>query len=285
MLTNLSAKLKAKINEAIRGEGTACYKVRCIFSNPNTGYKFSPQWVSSILLVQDFLEKYMDTMEITISVNMDSLRELLKNAQDLKCTVILTPVEPATTRVSYDQDEIVWDMMVYMDDQPDLDKIFTFADDADDQKALEEVVRNGIVQQNVMNVVAGVSVENATNVKDPAVPALVAPFRTKIGANGGLADLNSAAASMNDTTVASLWVANGDIAMNNVMDTVFEGCKSVFAGADDEGEFGTGSYIVTLDYKYEVSVSVVNVPVKYDTTKTGSVNFVAVTVTRTAEVA
>ena len=167
----------------------------------------------------------------------------------------------------------------------DLDKIFTFADDADDQKALEEVVRNGIVQQNVMNVVAGVSVENATNVKDPAVPALVAPFRTKIGANGGLANLNSAAASMNDTTVASLWVANGDIAMNNVMDTVFEGCKSVFAGADDEGEFGTGSYIVTLDYKYEVSVSVVNVPVKYDTTKTGSVNFIAVTVTRTAEVA
>lgn len=125
MLTNLSTKLKAKINEAIRGEGTACYKVRCIFSNPNTGYKYSPQWVSSILLVQDFLEKYMDTMEISISVNMDSLRELLKNSQDLKCTVILTPVEPATTRVNYDQDEIVWDMMVYMDDQPDLDKLFT----------------------------------------------------------------------------------------------------------------------------------------------------------------
>lgn len=140
MLTNLSAKLKQKIKQALSGEGTACYRVQCIFSNPTTGFRYVPLWVSSVLLVQDFLDKYMDTMEISFSVNMDSLRDLLKNAQDLKCTVILTPVTPASVKVSYDQDEIVWDMMVYMDDQPDLDKIFTTSRFENPEKERKELV-------------------------------------------------------------------------------------------------------------------------------------------------
>ena len=64
------------------------------------------------------------------------------------------------------------------------------------------------------------------------------------------------------------------------MDTIFNAYKDMFTTASKTGTM-TGD--VELSYAYDVAVSVVNVPLSAYNEYTGSVNFIAVTVTRTAE--
>ena len=163
----------------------------------------------------------------------------------------------------------------------DHDDVFTFADDADAQKALKKAVLDNIVQQNIENVIRGVSISGAWAVGDSKVVAVETDFQKEMKA-AGISGMSSAAASVNTTKFASVWVANGDIAMDTVMNEVFADIKESFKNAKEDDSYLSS---VTVDYAYEVSVSVENVAMKYDTTKTGSVNFIAVTVTRTAEIA
>ena len=85
---------------------------------------------------------------------------------------------------------------------------------------------------------------------------------------------------INTRKIGDVWVANGNISMDNVMSTIFEAYKEDFKDAADEGEL-LGE--VDLSYAYNVAVSVVNVPLSAYKEYTGSVNFIAVTVTRTAD--
>ena len=163
----------------------------------------------------------------------------------------------------------------------DRDKIFTFADNADHQKALEKVIRNNVSQNAILSYIGSTQITNAgTMSAGTTSKAVYDDYQTEVDAVGGITGWFTTE-SLNDTVVSSVWVANGDIAMSNVMDTIFESCKDTFKEADEEGTFGAPSTTVDVNYKYEVSVSGVNEPVKIDTTKAGSVNFIAVTVTRT----
>ena len=160
----------------------------------------------------------------------------------------------------------------------DRDGIFTFADNADDQKALEYVVSHNIDQDNVKDIITGDYVNSRDNTwVDSLWDAFIKKTEIIYGINNGLKGQHS----VNSTRFAEFYVANGDVDMDTVLDEIYEDVKGDFTSAAKEGS----SDDVEVNYSYTVSVSVKNVPMTAYTQMNGSANFIAVTVTRTAEIA
>ena len=160
----------------------------------------------------------------------------------------------------------------------DRDGIFTFADNADDQKALEYVVSHKIDQNNVKDIITGDYVNSRDNAwVDSLWDAFIEKTEIIYGINNGLKGQHD----VNSTRFAEFYVANGDVDMDTVLDEIYEDVKGDFTSAAKEGS----PKDVKVNYSYTVSVSVKNVPMTAYTQMNGSANFIAVTVTRTAEVA
>ena len=165
----------------------------------------------------------------------------------------------------------------------DLDEKFTFTDDSDDQKALKEAILSSIVETNIDNAVKGVNIKGAWESGEAGAAAVDVAFRNKVSAGKfDIAALSTVGFSMNDTTFANVWVANGSVNMDSVMDYIYDDVESYLKNADTTFPWAN---VGDVNYTYDVSVSVENVALKYDTTKSGSVNFIAVTVVRSAEMA
>ena len=161
------------------------------------------------------------------------------------------------------------------------DKIFTFADNNDDQKALADIAL-GISDTQLEKWVKG----NSFGVTD--VANIQADFRDKakldntaklttytngfIGSDGA-----------NTVKIGEVWVANNTYSMDKVLDEIFETYKDAFCKTKKEGTDTKTN--IEYNYDYTVSVSVVNKPATSNTQFNGSVNFVAVTITRTSTVA
>ena len=160
----------------------------------------------------------------------------------------------------------------------DRDGIFTFADNADDQKALEYVVSHEVDQNDIKNIISGDYVNDRDN---GFVKGLWDEFVDKTNISYGIDGLDNDNASVNTTRFAEFYVANGDVDMDTVLDEIYEDVKGDFTSAAKEGSPNS----VKVNYSYTVSVSVKNVPMTAYTQMNGSANFIAVTVTRTAEVA
>ena len=163
----------------------------------------------------------------------------------------------------------------------DLEDVFTFADCADDQKALKKVIVNDVTEKDVTGVINSVTVKGAWTFQNADIKAVDAAFTTEVSGNNGIGNMNNDP-SVNTETYANVWVANGNIAMDTVIGKVFDDVKSFIAAAKKDD---TVASVADVNYTYTVSVSVVNVPVTYDTTTSGSLNFVGVKVTRAAELA
>ena len=153
--------------------------------------------------------------------------------------------------------------------------LFTFTDNADEQKALEQVIRDKVTQAQVLNFIQTCSVSDLA-----AGGAVTTAFEDKAGWTRAYDDNWFYDDEINTRKIGDVWVANGNISMDNVMSTIFEAYKEDFKDAADKGELAN---TVDLSYAYNVAVSVVNVPLSAYNEYTGSVNFIAVTVTRTAD--
>ena len=163
----------------------------------------------------------------------------------------------------------------------DLDKVVTFADSADDQKALAAAVL-GVSDQTLATWIKGNTLSEVT------ADACAGKFEDKADLNrqinttsGNSGDDFFKNDSMNTTKIGQVWVANSGYTLDQVMSEIFEEYKDGFKSLEDEATINN----VKVNYNYTVSVSVVNKAEASDTMLDGSVNFVAVTVTRTAEVA
>ena len=166
----------------------------------------------------------------------------------------------------------------------DRDKIFTFADNDKDQKALsdaileigdsklEDWVKNGYVVELDQKYASAYNSFKADAGLD----------RTTVVSNNDFFDGSNPA---NTKKVGVIWVANGTVSMDKVLDKIFSQYENAFKSAQKEGTIGAASSAVTYDFKYTVSVSVVNKPVTSNTQFNGSINFIAVTVTRTGTAA
>ena len=127
MLSTISAELKQELYTAIEGDDTGTFKATCIFSNPETEYEFVADYVGAGCIVQDFRNSYMDIMQITIPIEPSELRKFLANTKGMMCTLNFTPMDATNNQTNYDKDEIQMEMMVYLNDQPDIDKILNSA--------------------------------------------------------------------------------------------------------------------------------------------------------------
>ena len=168
------------------------------------------------------------------------------------------------------------------------DKVFTFTDNENDQKALAAAsvnLNDNLLKYWVVNNIVGQSTGEAD---------MLSAFTDKAdldrAASAGLVDIGmttfiSDTAPANTVKVGEIWAANGTMDLDVVLDKIFDTYEDEFAAATKQGKIISNNQTITYDYSYTVSVSVVNVPVRSDLEFSGSVNLVAVTVTRTGEVA
>ena len=177
-----------------------------------------------------------------------------------------------------------------------LDKIFTFADNADDQKALAAAVA---ASSSVNDTLLETWIKSNTVDKSTGEADMLDAFEDKakldreISATTGLTDtaagMNSFLSDnepLNTVKVGEIWAANGTVDMDVVLQKIFDTYEKKFEEAPKQGIIqGQNSQTVTVDYSYTVSVSVVNVPARSNLEFSGSVNLVAVTLTRTGEIA
>ena len=167
----------------------------------------------------------------------------------------------------------------------DRDKIFTFADNADDQKALDKV-SVGLSQDKVEKFVKEQVFKDGSNATNTFANDVLKAFQNETKITLGLNGLDgsfSVADSENTTKFVNVWVARGDVNMDTVLDLIYDACGDDLTSAKKDGTVTATN--TKVDYSYTVSVSVKNVPVSANTQVNGSINLVAVTVTRTAEVA
>ena len=166
----------------------------------------------------------------------------------------------------------------------DMDYV-TFADNDTDQKALaaasafvSDTVLEGWVKNN--------SLGQVTQQND-----MLSAFKDKAKLDRDCGLLNASkdffnnGQPLNDRKVGEVWVANGTVDLDVVMDKIFDTYKNAFENLDDSYQISDNGLAVDVDYSYVVSVSVVNVPVRSNLEFNGSVNLVAVTVTRSGEIA
>ena len=171
----------------------------------------------------------------------------------------------------------------------DRDKIFTFADNDKDQKALSDAILEIGDSKLESWVKKGYVVELTKNHYTDAYNSFKADAdldRDTLMDNTTKMFFDGSNAA-NTKKVGTIWVANGTVSMDKVLDKIFNAYEEAFKDAQKTGIIGTASTssAVTYDFKYTVSVSVVNKPVTSNTQFNGSINFIAVTVTRNSTVA
>ena len=170
----------------------------------------------------------------------------------------------------------------------DLDDVFTFADNSGYVDDLEKAVRDNVAPTNVRNLIGNLTVKRVAFGDN----TIADDVRTDFDANADLTRLYNERNSgwyqndnVNTQTIGDVWVANGNISMDDVLDTIFNTYKDDIASAEKTGTAVHGTANVEVNYDYDVAVSVVNVPLSNYTQINGSVNFIAVTFTRNAEIA
>ena len=169
----------------------------------------------------------------------------------------------------------------------DLDDVFTFADNSGYVDDLEKAVRDNITPNNILDFATNYTVQRLGNNIGNGVRAAL---RDAFDTNAELTRMYYESGwytsdNVNTQTIGDVWVANGNISMDNVLDTIFNTYKNDIANADKTGDATVSTTTVELNYDYDVAVSVVNVPLSNYTQINGSVNFIAVTFTRNAEIA
>ena len=171
------------------------------------------------------------------------------------------------------------------------DKIFTFTDNADDQKALAAAVA---ASSDVNDTLLKTWITSNTIDKTTRAADMLDAFEDKaklnrdslVDAAAGLGSFLSDNKPLNTVKVGEIWAANGTVDMDVVLEKIFDEYEDEFKAAPKTATIqGTAPQEVDVEYSYTVSVSVVNVPVRSDLEFSGSVNLVAVTLTRTGEMA
>ena len=159
------------------------------------------------------------------------------------------------------------------------DDVVTFADNGDDQIALEDALGNiGAADIRSAAVAKTLKTLNNTAAKADFKDAAELHRDTLISANNffdGKSNVN------NTRKVGEIYYIDGSVEMSKVIDQIAAQTETAFKNLQESATVNANGTTVEYKFDYTVSVSVVNVPATSDTTFVGSVNFIAVTVTRT----
>ena len=174
------------------------------------------------------------------------------------------PEEPTATGYSAMLDEKVDDKNDYV----------TFADNADDEAALEYALNS--VGQMMADELA--YVKDVTPVGGRTKVAAEFKDKAELTSYRNLMTLNNNWTDGETVKDGILYVVDGTIAMENVLDDIAVDVLKAVKNLPNTS-FGTRA---KYSFDYVVSVSVVNKPVTIIEGYTASANFIAVTITRTA---
>ena len=159
----------------------------------------------------------------------------------------------------------------------------TFADNANDQAALEDALNN----VGALNIL-GSTVPSSITYLDAGY-SLTDDFEdsaklTRYGIANNAGDVFNNKNTLNRTTkVGSVYVIDATVAMDKTLNQVAEKLDEYFAKLAKNGKISDAEgNEVTYDFHYTISVSVVNKTSDVIDWYNGSANFIAVTVTRTA---
>ena len=160
----------------------------------------------------------------------------------------------------------------------------TFADNANDQAALEDALNNA----SALQILGGTmlpTVSNAndipTEIKDDFMDAAkVKRYGISDSANPDNGVFNGTSTINRTTKVGSVYYVDGTVSMDKVLDQLAEKLNGCFATLQKSGSVNNNE--TTYDFNYTISVSVVNKTSDVIDWYNGSVNVIAVTVTRTA---
>ena len=159
----------------------------------------------------------------------------------------------------------------------------TFADNANDQAALEDALNNA----GAWSIFAGTRPEAVQLLNNNDVVGMVADFVDAAKLNRyGIANNNNLVfdgiSTINRTTkVGSVYYVDGTVSMDKVLDQLADRLDALFATLQKDS-VDTNDNKETYDFDYTISVSVVNKTSDVIDWYNGSVNVIAVTVTRTA---
>ena len=158
----------------------------------------------------------------------------------------------------------------------------TFADNASDQAALEDALNNaGALQILIGTVHSHVSVANA-------IPGAIrtdfmdAAKLNRYGIDNTAGEVFNGTNTINRTTkVGSVYYVDGTVSMDKVLDQLADRLNGLFETLQKDSTEDNDKE-ETWDFDYTISVSVVNKTSDVIDWYNGSVNVIAVTVTRTA---
>ena len=122
MLLGVSERLAENIMTGLRGDKSGIFQPKCVISNPESGFKLEFTYINYFNIDQKFHETYMDMFGLGVDVRPQELRDLIKNQQNLECTIILTPLNEFDFIVRYQQEQLIFNLKVLIDDQTDLSK-------------------------------------------------------------------------------------------------------------------------------------------------------------------
>lgn len=123
MFSKISTRLQAELTKVFDAPVAGVYIPRCVIHNPNTGFKFSPRYVTAIDIDQNFVASYMDATQITIQLTPGEYQDIIDNSLDLECTITLTPVDVESGREILTIKPIKLTGAVVLKNQEDISKL------------------------------------------------------------------------------------------------------------------------------------------------------------------
>lgn len=117
----LDERLKDDLYTAIDGSKSILYRSEFVFLKPDADIEL-PALVESLIITQDFIGTYQDTIQITLRLPVAEYRKILENLQDMECTLTLYPVETEQLTDDLDKDPLILEYAVFLEGQVDLDK-------------------------------------------------------------------------------------------------------------------------------------------------------------------
>ena len=158
----------------------------------------------------------------------------------------------------------------------------TFADNANDQAALEDALNNAGAAEILFG-----TMSSAVSDANAVMPAIRADFEdaaklNRYGIANAQGNVFDGVSTINRTTkVGSVYYVDGTVSMDKVLDQLAEKLDEYFATLQKDSTVNNDK-VETYDFDYTISVSVVNKTSDVIDWYNGSVNVIAVTVTRTA---
>lgn len=121
MLINFDARLKEELMKALEGTDSCVFRAQVQLINPETGYS-AEVYLRHMVIIQDFTESYMDTIQVTTEITPAQYKEIQSNMQNLECGIVLYPVNVTTGVDDESSEQINIQGVVFLQQQVDIDK-------------------------------------------------------------------------------------------------------------------------------------------------------------------